>query len=188
MAPTEITPAILLRRHRYSEGSYILTWLTQRHGKLRTAARGARRADSAFRGRVDLFYHAEILVAFSRRGDLHQLREIRLVETCDGLRRGYARLLMASYFAELLDRLIEPAHPVPDLYDLLRRATLHLAGHDPSLRSLEFFEAETCRILGFDHRHPLAALESHAGRIPASRRRVLQELPPPAPSPLSHRP
>jgi DNA repair protein RecO len=172
--PAAVTSeAILLRRARFGESSVVLVWLSPAHGKIRTAARGTARRESRLCGRLDLFYHAEIQFAVSRRSDLHALRELKLLGTWEGLRSSYARLLAASYFAELCDLLTEPAHAAPDLFDLLRRALGHLSAHDPSRRSVEFFEAETCRVLGFGHAgHPLGAIEAHAGRIPSNRRRL----------------
>jgi len=173
MPAAETTEAILLRRVRFGESSYVLVWLSPDHGKIRTAARGTARRDSKLRGRLDLFYHAEVQFAAGRKSDLHALRELRLLETWEGLRGNYARLLAASYFAELSDLLSEPAHAAPGLFDLLRRAFAHLCDHDPSHRSVEFFESEACRVLGFGHDgNVLGAIEAHAGRIPANRRRL----------------
>ena len=173
MAAAETSEAILLRRARFSESSYVLIWLSPAHGKIRTAARGTARRDSKLRGRLDLFYHTEIQFAASRKSDMHALREVKLLETWDGLRGSYARLLAASYFAELCDLLSEPGHGAPELFDLLRRALGHLCTGDPSRRSVEFFESETCRVLGFGHAdNALGAIEAHAGRIPANRRRL----------------
>ena len=125
-AAAETTEAILLRRSRFGETSLVLVWLSPAHGKLRTAARGAGRKDSKLRGRLDLFYHAEIHFAPGRKSDLHALREVRLLQTWDGLRTDYARLLAASYFAELSDLLSEPGHSAEGLFDLLKRALAHL--------------------------------------------------------------
>lgn len=173
MPAAETTEAILLRRVRFGESSYVLVWLSPEHGKIRTAARGTARQDSKLRGRLDLFYHAEVQFAAGRKSDLHALRELKLLETWEGLRGNYARLLAASYFAELCDLLSEPAHAAPDLFDLLRRALGHLCNHDPSRRSVEFFESEACRVLGFGHAdNAIGAIETHAGRVPANRRRL----------------
>lgn len=177
MPAAETSEAILLRRARFGESSYVLIWLSPAHGKIRTAARGTARSDSKLRGQLDLFYHAEIQFAASRKSDLHALRELRLLETWEGLRDSYARLLAASYFAELCDLLTEPAHAAPDLFDLLRRALGHLCARNPTRRSVEFFEEETCRVLGFGHAdNALGAIEVHAGRIPSNRRRLAEAI------------
>jgi DNA repair protein RecO (recombination protein O) len=177
MPAAETTEAILLRRARFGESSYVLIWLSPEHGKIRTAARGTARKDSKLRGRLDLFYHAEVQFAAGRKSDLHALRELKLLETWEGLRGNYGRLLAASYFAELCDLLSEPAHAAPGLFDLMRRALGHLCDNNPSRRSLEFFESEVCRVLGFGHAgHALGAIEAHAGRIPVNRRRLAEVI------------
>ena len=172
MPAAETTEAILLRRARFGESSFVLIWLSPDHGKIRSAARGTAKRDSKLRGRLDLFYHAEIQFAAGRKSDLSALREVKLLQTWEGLRGSYARLLAASYFAELCDLLCEPSHAAPELFDLLRRALAHLCAKDPTRRSIEFFESETCRLLGFGHNgNALGAIEAHTGLIPASRRR-----------------
>ena len=177
MPAAETTEAILLRRVRFGESSYVLIWLSPEHGKIRTAARGTARKDSKLRGRLDLFYHAEVQFAAGRKSDLHALRELKLLETWEGLRGNYGRLLAASYFAELCDLLSEPAHAAPGLFDLMRRALGHLCDNNPSRRSLEFFESEVCRVLGFGHAgNALGAIEAHAGRIPVNRRRLAEVI------------
>lgn len=173
----ETTEAILLRRSRFGETSLVLVWLSPSLGKVRTAARGAGRNDSKLRGSLDLFYHAEIHFVHGRKSDLHALREVKLIETWKGLRDDYTRLLAASYFAELCDLLSEPGHGAPGLFDLLKRALGHLGAKRPTRRSLDFFEEEACRVLGFGHDgNATGALEAHAGRIPANRRRLIQAL------------
>jgi DNA repair protein RecO (recombination protein O) len=177
MPAAETTEAILLRRARFGESSYVLIWLSPEHGKIRTAARGTARKDSKLRGQLDLFYHAEVQFAAGRKSDLHALRELKLLETWEGLRGNYGRLLAASYFAELCDLLSEPAHAAPGLFDLMRRALGHLCDNNPSRRSLEFFESEVCRVLGFGHAgNALGAIEAHAGRIPVNRRRLAEVI------------
>jgi len=176
-AVSESAEVILLRRSRFAETSLVLVWLSATHGKIRTAARGAGRTDSKLRGRLDLFYHAEIHFAPGRKSDLHALREVRLIETWEALRGEYRRLLAASYFAELCDQLCEPGQAAPALFDLLRRALGHLCAHPPSWRAVEFFESEICRTLGLGHEgNPLAAIEAHAGRVPSNRRRLTAAL------------
>jgi DNA repair protein RecO (recombination protein O) len=173
MSAGPTTQAILLRRIPFGETSFILVWLSPDHGKVRTAARGTGRKQSPLRGRLDLFYHAEINYTTTRRTDLHSLRECRLLETWDGLREDYGRLLVASYFAELCDLLSEPDQASPGLFDLLQRALGHLCRQPPTRRAVEFFESEACRVLGFGHDdNALGALEAHAGRIPINRRRL----------------
>ena len=84
----EQTPAILLRKVRWSETSLIVTWITERFGTLRTVARGALRPKSPLAGRLDLFYDAEISLVLNRRSDLHTLREVSVNSVFDLARTG----------------------------------------------------------------------------------------------------
>lgn len=170
----EQTEAILIRRHAWSDTSLILTWSTAVHGKVRTVAKGARRTASAFAGRLDLFHRVEIGYALSRRGDLHTLREIRLVAPFAA--SAAANLFLAGYFAELVDRTTEPGQPVPEIHDLLVRALTHLGSAPASVRALVFFEEELCRQLGIFEASgsALVELERYCGKIPPSRNEVLE--------------
>ena len=91
MPAAQTTEAILLRRARFGESSYVLIWLSPGHGKIRTTARGTARRDSRLRGRLDLFYHAEIQFAAGRKSDLHALRGSswsKLGRPCGGITPG----------------------------------------------------------------------------------------------------
>lgn len=116
----ERTPGIVLRVRPLTETSLIVHWLTERHGRLATVAKGARRARSPFHGKLDLFYEAELSFHRSRRSDLHTLREVVVRDLHPALRTDLARLRAAAYATQLIERATEPAAPVPELYTLLR--------------------------------------------------------------------
>ncbi|MEI8292404.1 MAG: DNA repair protein RecO [bacterium] len=174
----EQTEAILIRKQNWSDTSLITTWLTSGHGKVIAMARSARRPASAFAGRLDLFHKTEIGYAVAKRGSLHTLREVRLIEVF--VSPSAANLFLCGYFAELIDRVTQPGEPFPEIYDLLSRATSHLARSPATARALEFFEAELCRLLGIHDgtNCALAAIETYCGRIPASRMAAWQLLNP----------
>jgi DNA repair protein RecO (recombination protein O) len=176
------TAAILLRKIKLTESSLIVTWLTEEHGRLKTVARGARRPRSPFAGQLDLFFAAEITYARSTKGELHTLREVSLRDPRAGLREVYARTQLAAYFVELLELSSELDHPIPEIYDLLRRALDYLNQAAPDRRALLHFEAELSRLLGLTGRHnaqddPAQAIARLAGRLPPERARLWQSLP-----------
>jgi len=55
-----------LRRTRLGDTSWIITWLTQSYGRVKTAAKGARGPGSAFAGQLDLFFLDDISYTPSR--------------------------------------------------------------------------------------------------------------------------
>lgn len=174
----ESTPAILLRKTRLSETSLILTWLTERHGRLKTVAKGARQPKSKFAGQLDLFFLSEIQFVRSRKSELHTLRDASLLNAHEGLRTDLQRVALAAYFVELLEMVTEPDHEVRELYDLLLRALGHLHQNPASVRALEHFERELVRLLGIEHPDisPAHALRRVYHRLPPTRAEILKPL------------
>ena len=169
--------AILLRRYRFSENSLVVVWLTDRHGKVKTAVRSATKPGSPFAGRLELFSMAEISFKPPKSGDLHSLGEV--VPSPDLiLPSTYPIILAASYFAELCDLLTEPMHPVPEMFSLLRRAWGYLREKSPDKRGVEHFETELAKVLGI-HDPSLPARRSLAAvahKLPGNRSRLMDYL------------
>jgi DNA repair protein RecO (recombination protein O) len=173
------TPAILLRRTRLSDTSWVITWLTQAHGRLKTVAKGARRPRSAFAGKLDLFFLDDISYSPSRRSDLHALREALLIQPFEGLRADYLRTQLAAYFVELIELVTEPEHAVPELFDLLLRALGYLDTGRADARAMLHFESELARLLGIhgqDRVTPANAIGRVYHAIPSARPALLKRL------------
>ena len=114
----ERATGIVLRTRLLTESSLIVNWLTPELGRIAMVAKGARRPKSALRGKIDLFYSAEFTFARSRRSDLHNLREVNLLETRDALRRDLGYLNQAAYCARLIEQSTESETPLPEIYEL----------------------------------------------------------------------
>jgi DNA repair protein RecO (recombination protein O) len=174
----EKTSAILLRKTPWSETSLIVAWLTERFGTVRTVARGARRPKSPFAGTLDLFYGADISFSINNKGDLHTLREVSLKTVFDVSEAGSAGFYLASYFGELAGIAAPPMHPAPEIFDLLQRGINFVQRAPVTLKALNHFETELCRVLGVhdpEGKVPaIDALRSLYGTIPTSRERVLK--------------
>ncbi len=178
--PVQTTRAIVIRVTRLTESSLIVHWFTESHGLVRTVAKGAKRSKSPFNGRIDLFFGGEITYSPSRRGDLHTLREVADLQWREGLRKSYTTTLLAAYCCQLLEMAVEPEHPDPPFYDLLRRALDHLEVSQPGLRALHHFESELARLLGISNRRQSAeiSLVDTLGKLPLSRNDLLERLSP----------
>ena len=100
---TERAEGIVLRRQPVTESSLIVTWYTREFGKLKTLAKGARRAKGPFQGKIDLFYRDEIVFLRSKRSDLHLLHDCFLEEPHARLRKSVESLTAASYACELVE-------------------------------------------------------------------------------------
>jgi len=175
----ETTAAILLRRTKLSETSLIITWFTEEHGKLKTVAKGARKPRSAFSGKLDLFFEAEIQFARSSKSELHILREVVLRNPRESLRKGYQQVQLASYFVELIELVTESDHSAPELYDLLQRGLNYLETKPADKRSMLHFESELAKLLGIRGEKkstPIMAIGDDFARVPLARRELMKTL------------
>lgn len=177
----ESTTAILLRKRKLSETSLIVSWCTDSLGCIQTVAKGARRPKSAFAGKLDLFFEAEIQIARSRRSNLHTLTEVVLKEPFRGIREHHLRAGTAAYFVELIELCTESEHHEPELFALLHRAFGYLSENNPNLRAVAHFETELARIAGVHDvkaakSDPATALAALFGKLPSSRMALLEAL------------
>ena len=175
------TSAILLRKRKLSDTSLIVSWCTESMGCIQTVARGARRPKSAFAGKLDLFFEAEIQVKESRKSNLHTLTELAVTNPFGGIRENYLRTQTASYFVELTEICTEAEHHEPELFALLRRAFGYLDTNDANPRAVAHFETELARIAGVHDskmlkNDPAFALAGLFGKLPLSRTPLLKAL------------
>src|SRR6267154_1470233 len=131
---------LILRTRPLTETSLIIHWLTPQLGRLATVAKGARRPKSPFRGKLDLFYYAEFSFSRSQRSELHNLREVNLIQTHPSLRRELAYLQQAAYCAELIEQTTETETPIAPIFELLSGFLASLSQHPPGTQTILAFE------------------------------------------------
>ncbi len=115
----ERAQGVVLRVQPVTESSLVVTWFTREAGKVKTLAKGARRAKSPFRGKIDLFYRDEIVFLRSKRSDLHLLHDCFLENAHARLRESVATLTAASYVSELVGSATEIEDANAAIFDLL---------------------------------------------------------------------
>jgi DNA repair protein RecO (recombination protein O) len=144
----ERTTGLILRIRPLTESSLIVQWLTSDLGRIATVARGARRPRSPLRGKLDLFYEADLSFARSRRSDLHTLREVTLRETHAALREDLGWLQQASYAAALIEQTTETETALPTIFSLLRSFLQYVSQQPPRPLMIFAFEMKMLRELG----------------------------------------
>lgn len=145
---SESATGLVLRTWPFSETSLIVHWLTREFGRVATLAKGARRPKSPFRGKLDLFFLADLSFHRSARSDLHALREVSLRETHPGLRRELGYLEQASYGAALIEQATETDTPVPAVFELMRGLLEYLPTKPPEPQTIFAFELKLLNDLG----------------------------------------
>lgn len=178
------SPGIAVWRRRFSESSLVVGWLTRERGKVKTSARGALRPGGPLSGRVDLFHETMLRWKESAKGDIHTLLEAEIIDPFVPAQHHHSTLLCAAYFGELSDAVTEPGHPVPEIYDLLKRAMGYLRTHPANERAVEFFEKELAVRTGVLLENsatargdsPIGILAEYLGRVPATRAHLLSAV------------
>ena len=151
MSEPQTIRAFIIGRMPFGNTSLIVRCLSRESGRLTFMAKGAARPKSPFSGVLDLFYLAECHYQPARTGEMHTLREIKLIEPHLGLRRSYANLLAAQYFASLIETVTEAGTPVPGEFDLFAKALTYLCETDVSWRAVERFEQRILALAGIAH-------------------------------------
>lgn len=136
----ESAHGIVLRIRPLTETSLIVHWLTRDQGRVATVAKGARRAKSSFRGKLDLFFEADFSFVRSRRSELHTLREAVPTTTFPAIRTDFERLDHAAYAVRLVELATETETPVPEFYELLADWLRQQETKSPSRLALLAFE------------------------------------------------
>jgi len=144
----ERTQGLILRTRPLTETSLIVQWLTPDAGRIATVAKGARRPNSPFRGKLDLFYLADFSFSRSRRSDLHTLREVLLLDTHTRLREELGYLQQASYCAALIEQTTETETPLPTVFKLMTDLLNHLPTGPPQSATTFTFEIKLLVELG----------------------------------------
>jgi len=144
----ETAAGLVLRTRPLTETSLIIHWLTPALGRLATVAKGARRANSPFRGKLDLFYLADLSFSRSRRSELHTLREVSLRQTHSGLREDLALLQQACYCAALVEQATEMETPLAGVFELMIGLIGQLLAQPPQATTIFAFELKLLTNLG----------------------------------------
>lgn len=123
--------ALVIERREWSEASQIITLFSDRYGRLKALAKGARRPKSRHGGGVDLLDRVSV-VFYPRDRGLHLLAETSLLprQPARRLRRRLSALLAGFAVAETLRDGVQEHEPVPALYGLAC-ATLEQLGTAP---------------------------------------------------------
>lgn len=162
---------IILRLTKLTETSLIVTWCVEGVGLVKTVAKGARRPKSAFAGRLDLFYTAELSWVPSRKSELGTLKELVVTEYAEGIRKLHKNTMVAGYFSALLEYVMEAGEVEDDVYGLLVRAYHYLAENRVEWKAVVHFEKELAILLGVwdGMSHPHLCLRRAFGGLPKVR-------------------
>jgi DNA repair protein RecO (recombination protein O) len=112
------TSAIVLRSRRLGETSRLVTLYTEEYGKIKAAARGARRPKSKFGASLELMSEVQVVCYLRETREIQTLSECALLRS-PGMAYSLERLSLGSAACELVDRLTIDGEPNRRLYQCL---------------------------------------------------------------------
>ncbi len=116
--PAEPSRAVLLRSVDFGESDRVLTFVTERHGRVSVIARGARRSQRRFLGALEPFAIVEASIALGA-GELGRLAEARVLRAFPSLISDLDAMREAGRALELVRALVPEREPEPGLLDEL---------------------------------------------------------------------
>lgn len=162
---SERTTGLILRTRPLTETSLIVQWLTADWGRIATVAKGARRPNSPFRGKLDLYFTADFSFHRSRKSELHILRETVLRDAREPLRKEMAYLQQAAYGVALIEQTTETETPLPRFFALFSSLLDHLPRQTPQPLTVFALEMKLLEEIGQQPDLAEAALSEGAKKI-----------------------
>ncbi|MEO0137574.1 MAG: DNA repair protein RecO [candidate division WOR-3 bacterium] len=110
------TRGIVLRTYPFKESSLLCSIFSEKFGRLKINAKGARRPKSKFCGTLEPFIHSEVIYYKRETKDVYTLSEAVVIENFPNLRTSPNRLAGAEAICEFIDRTTVVEEPNPPLY------------------------------------------------------------------------
>ncbi|MCP4598886.1 DNA repair protein RecO [Neptuniibacter sp.] len=144
MSAVDQQAAYVLHSRPYRDTSLLVDFFTLEHGKVPVVVKGARRPNSKLRASVQPFVPVQI--AWRGRSELKSLTQAEPVAAMMFLKGD--SLLCGLYVNELLERLLQPFDPHPQLYVYYQYVLNELVSGNDIEGALRTFEHRLLRELG----------------------------------------
>ncbi len=117
--PARSSEAYVLRTYPYQEGDLIVSFFTRDQGKLRGAAKRARRMKSPFGSALERLSRVRASYYQRENAELVRMDGAELIESQFALAASYEAGVALDYIAEVSEQLLPPAEPNEKFYRLL---------------------------------------------------------------------
>jgi DNA repair protein RecO (recombination protein O) len=122
---------VVLRTLRLGEADRIVVMVTEGRGKVRAVAKGVRRTNSKFGGRLEPLSHVALQCWQGR--ELDTVTQVEVIDGFRTIREDLARMAKAFTLLEVVDQIAQERHPNPRLYEMLVGALRYLEADDAAL-------------------------------------------------------
>ena len=148
--PTQKTGALVLRFLDYGESDRIVTFYTERFGKLKGIAKGARRSRKRFANALELCTLLDIFFSRKSRDGLSLIEGCDVITHYPAMRETLEASMAALYVIELVDHFtVEGKRNLP-LFRLTQDVLGLLEGGTHIEETLRIFELRLLKLSGYD--------------------------------------
>ena len=153
MSKIKTSEAILLKKIELRETSLILTFFTQKSGKISGIIKGVRSPQPQFGGVYEPFSLDKVIYYEKRNKDLFVISQCDLLDYYSNIREDLKRISYAEYFCEFTDSVCSICQENNDIFDLLKDSldTLNEAKHSIK-RIARIFEIKMLKTIGLSPR------------------------------------
>ncbi|MDR0311195.1 MAG: DNA repair protein RecO, partial [Acidobacteriota bacterium] len=143
------TEAIVLRHYPLSDSGRIVVFFTRKHGKIRAVADGIKNPKSSLAGTLEPFNHVRVELRVREGKDLGNIRGAELVSAFPGKVLDLRRIYACSYFAEIVNEIVQENQDNHLLFRLLLASMKAAAAALPTTALIRYFEIWALRLNGF---------------------------------------
>ncbi len=142
--------AFVLSSLDYGESDRIVTFFTDRYGKIKGIAKGARRSQKRFANAIELFSLSKILFSRNRTNGLFFIENSDVIDHYPKIREDLEKTMAASYMIELTEQFTVEGRSSRKTFCLLRDFFQFLEGEQFTEECLRFFELRLIKLSGYD--------------------------------------
>ena len=140
------TRGIIIRRSNFGEADRLLTIFTERFGKVKAIAKGARKQQSKLAGNLEPFCLTSFVFAEGRNLDI--VTEAEIINCFFKIRNNLKSVNSSFYIGEVIDKLTEERQSHPEVFELLTQV-LEKINTLPDDLVLPYFEINFLSAVGY---------------------------------------
>jgi len=141
--------AIVLRSINLSETDKLVTFMTDKFGKIKCVAKAARKIKNRFGATIEPMSHIHLIYFGKENQTLYRLNHSDIIQSFQSIRDSLHKIYTGVYFNELVDTLTPEAHPDPNAFRLLLESLLALKSMDSLDTLRRLFEMRLICLAGY---------------------------------------
>ena len=152
------TRAIVLRSINLSETDKLITFLTEHYGKIKCAAKSARKFKSRFGAALEPLSCIQIIYFGKENQGIFRLNNCDIIQSFQGVREDLSKIYTALYFTELVDSMVAEGQRSKELFIFLLEAIDAIKAGLNLYTLCRLFELRIMALTGYGPRLDLCAV------------------------------